>query len=126
MSSANIIFAVITWLTSLIFGVIAVWAFKRKDPMHFWSGSTVKPEEIKDIPAYNRANAYMWGVYTLCMVVSGVLSLFNIALGAILLVIICVPGIFVLIVVYNRIYNKYRRASVSKKKMRQEPKYPKQ
>ena len=115
MSFENIIFSVVCWLCSLIFGVIALWAFKRKDPMHFWSGSTVRPEEIADIPSYNRANGLMWAIYTVCMVVTGILSLFSIEAGAILLVIICVPGIVVLIVAYNRIYNKYRSTSVTYK-----------
>lgn len=115
MSFANIIFAATCWLCSLISGVIALWAFKRKDPMHFWSGSTVRPEEISDIPSYNRANGLMWAIYTVCMAVAGILSLFSIKIGAILLVIICVPGIVVLIIVYNRIYNKYRSTSVTYK-----------
>jgi hypothetical protein len=115
MSSENIIFAVICWLCSLIFGVIALWAFKRKAPMHFWSGSTVRPEEITDIPSYNRANGLMWAIYAVCMFVTGILSLFSIKVGAVLLVIVCVPGIAVLIFVYNRIYNKYRSTSVTYK-----------
>lgn len=115
MLFSNIIFAVICWLCSFIFGVIALWAFKRKDPMHFWSGSTVRPEEISDIPSYNRANGLMWAIYTVCMVVTGILSLFSIITGVILLVIICVPGIVVLIFAYNRIYNKYRSTSVTYK-----------
>ncbi|MEM5768635.1 MAG: hypothetical protein AAGU32_10175 [Bacillota bacterium] len=110
MSFANIIFAAICWLCSLIFGVIALWAFKRKDPMHFWSGSTVRPEEIADIPSYNRANGLMWAVYAACMVVTGILSLFSTIIGAVLLAILCVPGIVVLVVTYNRIYHKYRSA----------------
>ncbi len=113
MSFENIIFAATCWFCSLIFGIIALWAFKRKDPMHFWSGSTVRPEEIADISAYNRANGLMWAIYTVCMVVTGLLSLFSIKIGAILLVIICIPGIVVLIVAYNRIYNKYRSTTVS-------------
>jgi hypothetical protein len=115
MSFANIIFATICWLCSLIFGVIAFWAFKRKDPMHFWSGSTVMPEETVDIHSYNRANGLMWAIYTACMVVTGILSLCNIITGAILLGIISVPGIGVLIIAYNRIYNKYRCSSVTNK-----------
>jgi len=115
MSSENIIFATICWLCSLIFGVIALWAFKRKAPMHFWSGSTVRPEEITDIPSYNRANGLMWAIYAVCMFVTGILSLFSIKVGAVLLVIVCVPGIAVLIFVYNRIYNKYRSTSVTYK-----------
>jgi hypothetical protein len=108
MSFSNIFFAAICWLCSLSFGGIAFWAFKRKSPMHFWSGSTVRPEEITDIPAYNRANGLMWTVYTIFVTVAGILSLFNILIGAILLVIICIPGIIILIIAYNRIYRKYR------------------
>jgi len=111
----NIMFAAACWLCSLIFGGIALWAFKRKDPMHFWSGSTVRPEEITDIPAYNRANGLMWTIYTISMVMAGILSLFSIKIGAILLAIICVPGTVVLIVAYNRIYKKYRSKSIINK-----------
>jgi len=113
MSSANIIFAIVCWMSSIIFGVIALWAFKRKDPMHFWSGTTVKPEEITDIPSYNRANGLMWATYTVCMVVTGIVSLFSIIAGAILLTVLYVPGIVVLIIVYKRIYNKYRSPVVT-------------
>lgn len=115
MSFGNIIFATICWLCSLIFGVIALWAFKRKDPMHFWSGSTVRPEEITYIRSYNRANGFMWAIYTACMASTGIVSLFNIIAGVILLVVICVPGIVVLIIAYNWIYNKYRNTSVTYK-----------
>jgi hypothetical protein len=109
----------------LIFGAISLWAFKRKDPMHFWSGSTVKPEEITDIPAYNRANGLMWAVFAVCIVTAGVFSLFNIKIGAILLAIICLPGIFILIAVYKRIYNKYKSATVTYKTDASTPRIPK-
>lgn len=112
MAFGNIIFAAICCLCSLIFGVIALWAFKRKDPMHFWSGTTVRPEEITDIPSYNRANGLMWTIYTICMVITGIFSLFSILTGAVLLIILCIPGTVVLIVAYNRIYNKYKSTSV--------------
>jgi len=125
MPSANIIFAATCWLCSLIFGAIALWAFKRKDPMHFWSGTTVKPEEITDIPSYNRANGLMWTIYAICMVVTGILSLFSIIIGTILLVIICLPRIAVLIFAYNRIYNKYKSESVSYKTNESISKVPK-
>lgn len=125
MSYDNIIFAVICWLCALIFGVISLWAFKRKDPMHFWSGSTVRPEEITDIPAYNRANGLMWAVYTACMIMTGIVSLFNITVGSILLGIISILGIVVLIIVYKRIYNKYRNTSITYKIKDSKSKTPK-
>ncbi len=114
MLPENIIFSSICWFCSLIFWTIALWALKRKDPMHFWSGSTVKSEEITNIPLYNRANGIMWSVYGVWIAVAGVLALLNIVIGAILLVVICIPGIFVLVAAYNRIYNKYRSTSAVK------------
>jgi len=122
---ANIIFAASCWFCSLIFCAIALWAFKRKDPMHFWSGSTVSPEEITDIPGYNRANGLMWTIYAICMALAGILSLFSIKTGAVLLVIIFVPGLGVLIAVYNRIYNKYKNTSFAYKKDNSTSKTPK-
>jgi hypothetical protein len=109
MGIENIIFAAICGFCALIFGLIALWAFKRRTPMHFWAGSTVKPEEIADISAYNKANGKLWLGYTIGMIISGVVSLFSIGAGAILLTIICVPGVAVLIVVYKRIYEKYKK-----------------
>ena len=112
MNFTNILFAGIVWFCSLIFGIVALWAFKRRDPMHFWSGSEIKPEEITDIPAYNRANGFMWTIYTVCMVVTGTISLFNIWIGVGLVGIICVPGSIGLIFAYKQIYNKYKRKNI--------------
>ena len=109
MYSGNLSFAVICWLCALLFGLIALWAFKRRTPMHFWSGSTVEPEEITDIPAYNRANGIMWAVYAASMALAGMAGLFSAIAGTVLLVAICVPGAAVLFIVYRRIYKKYGR-----------------
>lgn len=113
MKVENAIFASSSWICSLIFAAIAIWAFMRKEPMHFWSGTTVKPEEITDIRAYNRANGIMWGIYAACTFLSGILSFFSIIVGAALLFGLLIPGIGVLIFSYNRIYNKYKSSSVS-------------
>ena len=116
MSSENIFFAVICWVTSLIFGAIAFCAFKRKDPMHFWSGTTVSPEEIEDIPAYNRANGLMWTVYSLCILVAGILSLYSMKIGTILLVTVCLPGSVFLVLAYKLIYKSIRTSDTTKKR----------
>ena len=104
-----ILFTAIVWGCSLITGLIALWAFLRKTPMHFWAGSTVSPEEITDIPAYNKANGKMWLAYAAAMAVSGVIGLFSTIAGAIVLMIVCLPGIAFLFVTYGRIYRKYKR-----------------
>ena len=114
MNLENILFAATCWLTSILIGAIALWAFKRKTPMHFWTGSTVNPEEIADIPAYNRANGFMWAIYAGSIALSGVLSLFNIQVGVVLLILACVPGVACLIIAYRRIYKKYKRIDIDK------------
>ena len=48
-----------------IFYGIGVWAQNRKDPMHFYSGTTVDPKTISDVPAYNRDNARLWKQYSI-------------------------------------------------------------
>lgn len=111
MLSANIVSAFCCFLSSLFFWGISIYSFTRKDPMHFWSGSKVMPEEIRDIPAYNRANALMWAIYAACMVLAGILSLFSVIAGVAVMLITIVPGIAVLIVVYKKIYNKYKNSS---------------
>lgn len=103
--------AAIYWLCALLFGGIAFWAFKRKEPIHLWSGSQAGPEEITDVRAYNRANGIMWAIYAACIFIVGIVSLFNSLLSAILLIIVFIPGIIVLVIVYNRIYNKYKNPS---------------
>ena len=118
MSYGSLLFAGICWFCALIFGVMALWAFKRRTPMHFWSGSTVHPDEITDIPAYNRANGMMWAVYAACMALAGIVALFSIAAGTVLLLTACLPGIVVLIIVYKRIYHKYKRESYISEKHR--------
>ena len=49
----------------LVFVGMGIYSFKRKTPMYFWAGTTVKSEEISDIKAYNRANGIMWVSYGL-------------------------------------------------------------
>ena len=121
MSYSNVFFAGVCLLCALMIGAIALWAFKSRTPMHFWSGSKVCPEEISDIPAYNRANGLMWAVYAACMAVAGLVGLFNVIAGTVLVIIMCLPGFLALLVVYKKIYNKYRNTSFISRKARLRP-----
>ena len=49
---------------ALFFG-LGVWANRLEKPMHFWSGSSIDPKTVIDIPEYNRKNAVMWKWYSL-------------------------------------------------------------
>ncbi len=98
-----------------LFYWIGVWASGRKDPMHFWSGSTVVPETITDIPAYNRANARMWKQYSIPYWISGVigtLAFLDIRIFAFSMIPIglaCTVGIWWLIHTYRKIEKQYKR-----------------
>ena len=75
--------------------------------MFFWAGSTVSPKQISDVRKYNRANGIMWMWYAASFVVTGVVGLLSIVVGAVLLLTVCFIGLPILIAVYKRIYTRY-------------------
>ena len=103
----------IAWLVimipiCLLMTGLGVFAMRREKPMWFFSGTKVKPEEITDVPAYNRANGIMWIVYALAFWISTGVGLVNMKAGGIMLVIVSVGGSLMLMFAYHRIYEKYR------------------
>ena len=102
------LFCMIVAPLAAFFTGIGVYARKRKKPMWFWSGSEVKPWQIRDIPAYNRANGWMWIIYSLGFWASAILGLINVPAAGILVMVVCVLGIPGLVITYNRIYKKYK------------------
>jgi len=104
----NILFIIIAWFCGAIFIGIGIYSICKKTPIHFWAGTSVKSDEIKDIRAYNKANGIMWISYGSTFVLAGVFSLLNMAIGTMFFIIAGIAGTFVLILVYNHIYNKYK------------------
>ena len=104
----NIIWYIIMVPCSAVFTIIGIYAWNREKPMWFWSGSTVEETEIADIPAYNRANGQMWIVFSLPLWLSTFLGLWNEMIALILLAVDLVIGLPVLMIVYKRIYAKYK------------------
>ena len=96
-----------------IFYGTGVWAQKRKDPMHFYSGTTVDPKTISDVPAYNLENARLWKLYStpfwLCAgcafgsIWADVLMKVSVAM----LVFGCTLGGVWLVCKYHKIHKKY-------------------
>ena len=105
----NIIWFIIMIPISLLFTAFGIYAFIRKKPMWFWSGSTVNEDEITDIRAYNRANGIMWLCFSAVYWVSTVLGGFKTSLGGIVLVVGSVIACIALPVTYTRIYAKYKK-----------------
>jgi hypothetical protein len=106
--TGTVIMVVCCIICAAIFITIGVWALKKDTPMHFWGGSTVPPEAIRDIPAYNRANGIMWILYGVLYAGAAVLSLFSVDAAGIAIAVFCLAGLPALILIYRRIYNKYR------------------
>ena len=104
----TVIWLVVMILSSMLFTGIGIYAWKRKKPMWFWSGSTVDEAEISDVPAYNRANGIMWICYSAVFWFSTVLGFFRIDTAGLILLVGCLAGIPFLIIAYGRIYRKYR------------------
>ena len=94
--------------TSMVITGIGIFAWKRKKPMWFWSGSTVDESEIADIPAYNRANGIMWIIYSLVFWAGAILGVYQIDIAGIVVAAGCLGGIPLLVLAYTKIYNKYR------------------
>ena len=104
-----IIWLIIMIPVSLLFTGIGIYAWRRKKPMWFWSGSTVKETEISDVVAYNRANGIMWLVFSSVMWVSTILGSVNMITGGIILIAGCIIGMPILPIAYGRIYRQYKR-----------------
>lgn len=103
----NIVFMFIALLCGLVFIGIGIAAFRMKHPIHFWSGSVVKSEEVTDVKAYNKANGWMWLGYGSLYILAAVLAFYKLSYGGIMLAICTVPGLFILIGIYTKIEKKY-------------------
>ena len=97
---------------ALFFG-IGVWAARSEKPMHFWSGSTVDPRTITNIPAYNRANARMWKKFSVPFWMCGVLAIASVwaewcaAACTILIVVGSIGGGIWIVLRYQKISRTY-------------------
>ncbi len=111
-----IILIICCWGSALLFLVLGIQAARLKKPMHFWSGATVDPDTISDIPAYNRANGRMWALYSVPFWISGVLGGLELVIHSVWLPIGCVLvmgfagtfGIWWLVKTYKSIEKKYK------------------
>ena len=104
----RILWLVIMLPICILFTALGIYAWRRKKPMWFWSGSTVRESEISDVRAYNRANGIMWLAFSGVFWVAAVLGLFRMSAAGIVVGAGTLVAIPVLILVYGHIYNKYK------------------
>ena len=110
MTLERLILPIACWLCAVLFIGIAVYSFRTKKPMHFWTGAIVKRSEIRNIPVYNRKNALMWLIYGLWYVVIGILGMLGFETAAVLLLLAVIfLGLPILFLVYRRIYRTHKQ-----------------
>ena len=103
----SVVWLVIMVPCSMLLTGIGIWAWRRKEPMWFWSGSTVKAEELSDVKGYNRANGIMWIAYSLVLWACTAIGLWNVKAAGILLVILCPVGAVIMAAAWHGIREKY-------------------
>ena len=105
----KVIWLVITIPCSLLFTGVGIYAWRRRKPMWFWSGSSVREEEITNVKAYNRENGIMWICYSAVFWISTIMGIRSVSIAGIVLAVGCLGGLPLLVIAYNRIYRKYKR-----------------
>ena len=105
----KVIWLVITIPCSLLFTGIGIYAWRRTKPIWFWSGSSVREEEITNVKAYNRENGIMWICYSAVFWISTIMGIRSVSIAGIVLAVGCLGGLPFLVIAYNRIYRKYKR-----------------
>ena len=109
MNSKSIVYILSTLICSSVFVIFGTYALKKKGSVHFWAGSVVKDEEIKDVKAYNRANAFMWLGAGAIIAFSGFASLiWKSKMISLVFVLLIFFIIIIMMVLYQKIYNKYK------------------
>ena len=98
----------VTLLMSVLICINAIYHNTRKTPINFWTGSVINPDEITDVSAYNRSNYLMWTVYLVCLALAGSVVFLNWIIGLIIYLVVVFLGVAIMIVVYKRIYNRYK------------------
>ena len=106
----SIVFYVILLICAAVFIAIGIFALNKKSPMHFWSGTEVKAEEITDTKAYNRENGVMWIAYGSSYIICAILRLvLGSAVGGALFLFWSLFGVVIMILAYKHIYKKYKQ-----------------
>ncbi len=98
-------------IPTLILVGIGVWMLKSKAPVGFYSGEKPpKPEEIRDVAAYNKRHGWMWICYGLGMPLAWLVGVLT-GKEAVLLILVfaeVIGGAFVLVFLHHRWLKKYK------------------
>ncbi|MCQ2978500.1 MAG: hypothetical protein MJ245_01735 [Clostridia bacterium] len=108
---STILRAICFSLPGIVF-YLMVWFCKAYDmPINFFSGSSgmlKKTIDKENIKKYNKELSIPYIIFGTCFVISGVLSFVNFVASLVVFGLTIIPGIFILYVCYNKVYDKYR------------------
>lgn len=107
-TSDLIVWFVIMIPCCMFLSCIGIRGFFAKKPVNFWAGFEVKKEEISDVKAYNKANGYLWIIFSLPFWISCFAMPFVSWLGIFMMILGSSVGLAFLIIGYKKIYAKYR------------------
>ena len=62
---------------AVLFLCIGIHMQRSEKPVHFWAGSEIKPEWVKDIRGYNHENSRIWKCYAIPYFIAGALGCLN-------------------------------------------------
>ena len=100
--------AIILWIVGFVYGICAFFLSGMRKPFPFYTGVSIPPEMITDIPSYNRANGKMWAVYSGIHIIAGFIALLSSVLGFILFGLLIFPGLVIMFPIHKRILNKFK------------------
>lgn len=110
----HIVLDLIMVFCSGIFFMVGIYAWRKKEPMWFFSGSEeeIKAEHFHDIEEYNHKNGMMWGIYAISSVIPYLFyrfHLISIQGFAFSTIIIYSIGIVIMIIYWTHLHKKYTR-----------------
>ena len=106
--SEAIIWYVVNFGCWVLFYLIGIYAGHREKPMWFWAGTEVQETEIRNVPAYNRANGIMWIAFSLVFWTATIVGIWNETIVEHIIGGGCLLGIPALIISWRLIYRKYK------------------
>ena len=104
-----VIWLTVCWVSAAAILGCRLYCLKSKKPVNLWSWDIVKIEDVIDISQYNKDNATMWTIYSIPYWVAGIIGMFNILIGVIIVLLACSLGLILLSKYYKRIEKKYLR-----------------
>lgn len=97
----------INWVCATIFSLIGFACYKSRKPVGFWSGQSVRKDEVVDVRKYNIANSVLWSGYSVIYWIAGFASFVDEGLGMIFTIFGCTAGIVYLILGYHWIKKRF-------------------